>query len=436
MATQKEQLAKLVADMKALGDEIDARGDGLAAEEQVTLTKMANDVNVLVESIKATATASGTVDMASAFLADLAEAPVTEKAAPVVIDGIVDPQGMTLGEAFAKSTVFDEFVKQFKGNDGQIRNDNNVKSAGYNLPGFHAKDLVTGGSDTSGGAFVRPDRLPGIVDLAPDRELTIRSLCTNITTSSDTFEYVRVTSKTRNAAGVLEATSSAPIDGTTVTDAIGGLKPESAIAFEVVSSPVETIAHWMAISRRAAADGGHIAGLINQFLLSDLGRAEEDAILTGSGNSPELKGLLSYALPTVPSAGTDLDAVVDAQAKIRLAGRIPTAIVMHPNDWFSPGFMTAKASDGQYLITDPRASLDQLLRVWGLQVVLSNAMTENTALVGDFRQAVVADREQASIYVTDSHADFFTRNILAILAEERLGFGVLDTSAFCTITAV
>jgi len=436
MATQKEQLAKLVADMKALGDEIDARGDGLAAEEQVTLTKMANDVNVLVESIKATATASGTVDMASAFLADLAEAPVSEKAAPVVIDGIVDPQGMTLGEAFAKSPAFDEFVKQFRGNDGQIRSDNNVKSAGYNLPGFHAKDLITGGSATSAGALVETARLPGVTDLVPAREPRIRDLCTNITIGSDLFEYVRVTSKTNSAAGVSEATSSAVIDGTTVTDAIGGLKPESALAFEVVASPVETIAHWIPITRRAAADGSQIRGMIDAFLFSGLAEAEEDAILTGSGTSPELKGLMSYTLPTVGSAGTDIDAVVAAQATVRFARRTPTAMVVHPNDWFSSGFLLAKDLNDNYLLGDPRASIDQINQLWGLRVVVSEAMPENTAIVGDFSQAVVADREQASIYVTDSHADFFTRNILAILAEERLGFGVLDTSAFCTITAV
>ena len=69
-------------------------------------------------------------------------------------------------------------------------------------------------------------------------------------------------------------------------------------------------------------------------------------------------------------------------------------------------------------------------------VVVTPAMTENTLLVGDFRQAVVADRQQSAIYVTDSHKDWFARNLLAVLAEERLGFGVLDVEAFCTVTSV
>ena len=38
--------------------------------------------------------------------------------------------------------------------------------------------------------------------------------------------------------------------------------------------------------------------------------------------------------------------------------------------------------------------------------------------------------------VSDQHSDFFTRNLLAILAEMRAAFGVLDPQAFCTVTAV
>jgi hypothetical protein len=65
---------------------------------------------------------------------------------------------MTLGEAFVKSPAYDDFVKQFKGPTGQIRNVAlNIKSS-FEVPGFDTKALVTGVSDTSGGAFVVNDR--------------------------------------------------------------------------------------------------------------------------------------------------------------------------------------------------------------------------------------------------------------------------------------
>jgi len=55
------------------------------------------------------------------------------------------------------------------------------------------------------------------------------------------------------------------------------------------------------------------------------------------------------------------------------------------------------------------------------------------ALVGDFRRAVLWDREQANITITDSHDNFFIRNMVAILAEERVAFGVIRPAAFVEI---
>jgi HK97 family phage major capsid protein len=65
-----------------------------------------------------------------------------------------------------------------------------------------------------------------------------------------------------------------------------------------------------------------------------------------------------------------------------------------------------------------------------MPVVESEAITAGTALVGDFSKAVLWDREQASVTMTDSHADFFIRNLVAILAEERVAFAVTRPKAF------
>lgn len=436
--TKREQLEALVKQMQAFADEVDAKDGGASAEDVEKLNKMAADVDGLVKEIKAQATATGTVDLAKAFLADLAGAPTPEPAPePQVKDGIVNPQGMTLGEAFVKSPAYQEFVSSFKGSDGKIGSFQNIKSAAFEIPGFATKDIVTGASDTSAGALVTPYRYSPVTDLVGVRELTVRDLCTNVAIQSDTFEYVRITAKTNNAAAVAEATSAEDIDGSTVTNAIGGLKPESAMTLAVVTAPVETIAHLMPITRRAAADGGQTRQLVDQFLIDGLREEEEDQILNGNGTSPNLDGILQTSgINTVGSAGTDIDAVVDAIRTIRADRRTPTALVIHPNDWYSTGFLLAKDSNGNYLIGDPRGNVDDLNSLWGLRVVVTEAMTENTALVGDFRQAVVADRQQSTVYVTDSHKDWFQRNILAVLAEERLALGVLDPEAFCTITAV
>ena len=436
--TRRERLERLVTEMRDFADECDAKDGGASGEDIAKLNKMGQDVKALADEVKADAEARGSLDMAKAFLGDLAgEAGAPAEKAPEMSDGIVNPSGMTLGEAFAKSPAYEDFLTQFKGADGRIREVGNIKSASFDVPGFGAKDLITGASSTSGGAFVQNSRLAGVTDLIGERRLTVRDLCTNITISSDTFEFVQVTGKTNAAAGTAEATSAEDIDGTTVTNAIGGLKAESAMTLAVVSSPVETIAHLIPITRRAAADAPQVRQLVDAFLLYGLKEEEEDQILNGDGTSPNLDGILNTAgISTVGSAGTDLDAIVDAIRTVRADNREPNALVVHPNDWYSTGFLLSKDSAGNYLVGDPRSSLDQLNSLWGLRVVVTPAMTENTALVGDFSQAVVADRQQSAIYVTDSHKDWFQRNLLAVLAEERLGFGVLDPDAFCTVTAV
>lgn len=442
--TIREQLEKLTPELKELSTSIDTKAAGGAdiTDEVTTLEgKLVEHAN-LTKAFMATAKANGTLDVSKAFLADLATG-----GAQVSMDdqahstGIINPKGMTLGEAFTKSPAFSDFVSHFKGSDGTIRNVPISKAADFEFGGMGSKTPIFGLSDTSAGAFVTNQRLGQVSDLIGQRRLTVADLCTRIPITSDTFDYVTVTAKTNAAAGVLEPTTSATPGLNNVAvgayTASHGVKPESAMTFAVVSSIVETIAHLIPISRRAAADAPQVRALVDEFLLYGLEEELEDQILNGSGTTPQLRGLYNVVgINTVGSAGTDLDAVVDAIAAIRADNREPTGLVIHPNDWFSTGFLLAKDTAGNYLVAQPSASIDQMNALWGLQVVVTPAATEGTALVGDFRQAVVADRMQGTIYVTDSHNDWFARNLLAVLGEARYGFGCLDPEAFCTITAV
>ena len=52
------------------------------------------------------------------------------------------------------------------------------------------------------------------------------------------------------------------------------------------------------------------------------------------------------------------------------------------------------------------------------------------------QRAKLADREQATIRVSDSHSDFFTRNMIAVLAEARAALGIDDSVADMTPPAL
>jgi hypothetical protein len=440
--TKREQLEKLVHDMQTMADSADIKGD-FSAEEREQLIKMMSDAKTLRTELEDEAAISGGMGELKGFLSVLAGAAAEPTAADkhsMTVGGLdMRPNGKTFGELFVESEQYTDFVKRYGGADGVIKASTKGIQSGLFQP--DAKALLTGASSTSAGAMVVNDRYGPITDLIGERELTVDDLVSKGTTVSDTVEYVRITGKTNNAATVPEATVSATPGLNNVAvgayDETHGVKPESSLALEVVSTTVKTIAHWMPMTKRAASDAGQIRTLVDTFLRYGLDEELEDQELNGGGTGEDFEGIRTAVTQTVGSAGTDIDAIVDAIRTVRVTGRRkPTAVVFHPNDWYSTGFLLAKDSAGNYIIGDPRASVDMLNQLWGLKVVVTEAETENTALVGDFRWAVRWAREGTSISVTDSHNDFFIRNLLAILAERRDAFGVLDVQAFCEVSAV
>lgn len=429
-ATKREQLEKLVHDMQSLADAADVKGD-FSAEEREQLIKMMADAKRLGDEIKDEAAISGGLADAKAFLANLA-APADKPAGErhdLTVSGLsMDTGGKTLGQLVVESPAYENFISLYGDSSGIIKS--SAKGIKHDfLSSSDVKDLITGGSATSGGAAVRNDMFAPITDLVGDRELTVDDLVSKGSTTSDTVEYVRVTGKTNNASPVVEAS---------VTSGTHGIKPESALTLEVVSTTVKTIAHWMPITKRAASDAPQVRSLVDTFLRYGLEEELEDQELNGPGTGETFEGITTAVTQTVGSAGTDIDAIVDAIRTVRFTGRRqPNAMVINPLDWYSVNFLLAKNGvDGGYLIGDPRASTEQLNTLWGLKVVVTDAMAENTALVGDFRYAMRWAREGVSISISDSHDNFFIRNMLAILAERRDAFGVLDIQAFCEVTAI
>lgn len=433
--TKREQLEKLVGDVQSLADDADTKGD-FSSDDRAKVTDMLKEAARLKQEITAEAEITGQIAETKSFLSALAGNPKEPTAADkydLTVSGLPmrPAAGKTLGELFTESPAYDEFIKRYGGIEGVIKD----STKGIQSSPFAAdtKDLVTGLSSTSGGAFITSDTYAPVTDLIGQRELTVDDLVTKGNTTSDTIEYVRITGKTNNASPVVEASA---------TGGTSGTKPESALTLERVSTTVKTIAHWIPITKRAASDAGQVRTLIDNFLRYGLDEELEDQELNGDGTGENFEGIRTAVTQTVGSTGTDIDAIVDAIRTVRVTGRRrPTAVVLHPNDWYSTNFLLAKTGDGtnssaNYLIGDPRASVEQLNTLWGLKVVVSEAETENTGLVGDFRFAVRWAREGTTISVSDSHSDFFIRNMLAILGERRDAFGVLDVQAFCEVTAI
>jgi HK97 family phage major capsid protein len=357
----------------------------------------------------------------------IAEAKSFADAVGVPADGgDVRARVKSLGLTVCDSPEFKAMMGGFP--EGRIPQKSRVQSSPIAVKG-----LFTGVSSTSAGAFVVNERTD-IVEFLGRKPLTVRDLVSKRRTASDAVEFVRQTSHTNAAAVVAEATSSAGptnVSGTLTYNAGGGYKPEGSWAFEVVTTNVKTIAEWVPVTKRALADVAQLEGLINDELAADIAEAEEGQILNGDGSGENFTGITATSGIQTQAFATDLfTSVRKGVTKLRTVGRVnPTAVLVNPAD--AEKIDLLKDANNVYYYGGPQVIGQRTL--WGVPVVESETQTSGTALIGDFSKAVLWDREQTTVTMTDSHSDFFVRNLVAILAEERLAFGVTRPTAFCTV---
>jgi HK97 family phage major capsid protein len=317
--------------------------------------------------------------------------------------------------------------------------ENPVKASGrFDVGSFHTashddmeeKTLVYTGATSS---LIQLDRQPGIFrgELMP-WQVSMRDVIPAYTTTSNSVEYVRELLFTNAAAETAEAVS-----------LVTGAKPESALTFEVVNTPVQTIAHWVPVTRQVLQDVAMMEAYINNRLLEGLRLRENDQIVAGNGTTPNLRGLMNTSgignldaaywtanpLPTVGAAANNLDRLRRAIKYIAVNGLVqPNFVVLHPDDMEK--FDELKTSTGEYLLSGP-LNFSPIMRLWRQLVVVENtAMTAGNFLVGYGPAAGIFDRMDAQIFVADQHSDFFIRNIFVVLAEERLALAVFRPAAF------
>jgi HK97 family phage major capsid protein len=228
------------------------------------------------------------------------------------------------------------------------------------------------------------------------------------------LEYVKEVGFTNAAAPVAE----------------GAAKPGSDIQLSLVTTSAKVIAHWMKASRQILDDVAQLTSYIDERLLYGLAYVEEAQLLNGDGTGQNLNGIIpqatAYSAPITVASATSIDMIRLMHLQAALAEFPSTGTVMHPSDW--AWIELLKDTTGQYIIGNPQGGLSPTL--WGLPVVATPAMSVDKVLVGAFRLgAQVFDRWDARVetgYVNDD----FTKNLVTILAEERLALAVYRPESF------
>lgn len=412
-----EELKSTLAEARKVTEAAEEAGRDLTGDDQAAIKghfEKATELKARIEKAKET-------DQMSAALADLEGVEYEPQATKQRPAGHPD-RGTSLGDAFVKSAEYAELLSQRAAGD-QFGRQQRVSSRPMG-----AKELLFTGEDrSSAGALVTPDDRGMQLGFAPfERPLTLRGLLASSTTSSDTIEYAYIDTVDQNAAFTPEATQ---------TTGSSGTKPQSGFDFTRSQTTVKTIANWAAITKRALADAGQVRSMIDQFLRYGIEQEIDRQIIAGDGDGENLLGLANVSgtqtLGGSSSVLEDLEALRRAKTRVRLGARTAaTGILIHPEDREELDLLR----DGMehYYMGGPLAAGGGT-QMWGLPVVESEVLERGQAYVGDWSKAVLYDRQQASIAVTDSHDNFFIRNLVAILAETRVALAFIQPSAFVEV---
>lgn len=264
-------------------------------------------------------------------------------------------------------------------------------------------------------------RLPGIYEPLefPNR---VASLFPQGTTMQNAIAFMEESTTTNAAAETAE----------------GAAKPESALDFQEVSTPVRKIATWIPVTEEAFADTPALRAYVNARLRTFVLQREDAQLLNGDGIAPNLLGLLNNPGIQTQPIGTDTsaDAIFKATTAllVNAGGQAASDVVLHPSDW--QDIRLSKTTQDVYFWGPP--SEPGAPRIWGLPVTITTAIPAGTGLVGAFSSgnAMIMRRESVNVRVADQHADFAVTNKIALIAEERLALVVFRPSAFVQVTGI
>ena len=335
----------------------------------------------------------------------------------------------SLGQMFLESA---EFKTLESGRNGANMPSPFVLQRGDVAGMWGQKDVYSALPTGTPDAFGTIQRDPMV--LPPTRTRRVRDLFPVRTTTAAVIEYFQMLGFTTPGTTAVNAAS-------TVAERVGGAfgqKPQSSFQFVGQQAPVRTLAHWEAAHRNVLADEPQLRSIIDNELLYGLRLEEDDQILNGNGVGENLTGILNtsgvqtYAKASGPNTDNKADAIRRAATLAFLAYYEPSGVVMHPDDW--EDIELTKNAQGTYLMA-MSMQVGAEARIWRMPIVDTPAIAAGTALVGAFGTgAQIYDREQASIRISEQHADFFVRNAIVILAEQRLALAVKRPESFVEVT--
>jgi hypothetical protein len=342
----------------------------------------------------------------------------------------------SIGEAFTASDVFRGVAARIPDTPGsklQIGTTESVPVADRD----QARAILRGRSPQAAifstpDEVVAPDQKPGIRPLPLLPPLTVLDLITMATTDSTSVKWVRENVFTNSAAEVAESAQGAEVT-----------KPESALTLEPVTFDVTTIAHWMPAAKQSLRDVAGVKSLIDAKLEWGLRRRLAHQVIGGDGIGANLLGICNTpGIGHVDRSGSDavtlIEDIYDGVVTIGDAyGETPSVCFLSRADYkvlrFARDNSGFEEGTGGYIFGTPRSV--NPIEVEGCLVLPNFDLPAGMSVMGIWREFAVWMHEGITIGMSDSHADYYVKNLVAILAEFSAAAGAMETVAFCEISA-
>lgn len=212
----------------------------------------------------------------------------------------------------------------------------------------------------------------------------------------------------------------------------GAVKPTSIYTIQEIEDRVRVIATLSEpVPERYLADYGNLQDFLASEMEAGIQLALEDQVLNGDGTGENLTGILATSGLITQAFATDrLTSIRKGLTALQVYGITPTALVLHPTDLEALDLLRADGATGAFLLGDPAG--DSAANIWRVPRIPSTAVTPGTAILGDFDQAEIIVREDATLAV-DRSGELFTKNLVVLRLEGRFGLAVKRPNAFVEI---
>lgn len=246
------------------------------------------------------------------------------------------------------------------------------------------------------------------------------------------IDFLRIENTTQNAIKFMAQTVRT---NNAVPKSEGSALDEAVITYAEQTDIISRIGTFIPVTEEQLEDEPGVRSLIDNDLALMVRQKLDSEITVGTGVDPLLLGIFATTNIATQARGTDpvLDAFFKAFTKVRVDGRSnPSLAVIHSTDW--QNLVLTRTTDGLYILGNPS---DQTpMRIWGMQVALSEALTATNAMVIDPFYFRIKMRKGVTIAITDAHGENFVANKLVIRAHIRAGIQHLRGQAACKITGL